>query len=78
MLVPSPLAASGSLPPGAPQGPGSRVPALRPEHGLVDFTRSAVAMARMVKFSSDDFDQWAFAISRRRRVPHGKTDMPNG
>jgi hypothetical protein len=29
-------------------------------------------MARMVKFSSDGFDQWAFVISRRRRVPHGK------
>src|SRR6266480_1406968 len=25
-------------------------------------------MARMVKFSSDGFDQWAFAISRHRRV----------
>jgi integrase-like protein len=25
-------------------------------------------MARMVNFSSDGFDQWAFAISRRRRV----------
>jgi hypothetical protein len=35
-------------------------------------------MARMVKFSSDGFDQWALAISRHRRVPHGKTDMPNG
>jgi hypothetical protein len=35
-------------------------------------------MERMAKFSSDDFDQWAFAISRRRRVPHGKTDMPKG
>jgi hypothetical protein len=30
-------------------------------------------MERMAKFSSDDFDQWAFAISRRRRVAHGKT-----
>jgi hypothetical protein len=30
------------------------------------------------EFSSGDFDQWAFAISRRLRVPHGKTDMPNG
>ena len=26
----------------------------------------------MVKFSSDGFDQWAFVISRGRRVPHGK------
>lgn len=30
-------------------------------------------MERVVKFSSDGFDQWAFAISRHRRVPHGKT-----
>jgi hypothetical protein len=38
---------------------------------------SAIGMARMVKFSSGGFDQWAFAISRHRRVPHGKTDTPN-
>ena len=30
-----------------------------------------------MQFSSDDFDQSAFAISRRLRVPHGKTNMPN-
>src|ERR1019366_5500370 len=34
-------------------------------------------MERMVQFSSDGFDQSAFAISRRLRVPHGKTNMPN-
>src|SRR3982074_2903567 len=32
----------------------------------------------MGRSSSEGFDQWAFVISRRRRVPHGKTDMPNG
>ena len=25
----------------------------------------------------EDFDPWAFAIDRRRRVPHGKTAMLN-
>jgi hypothetical protein len=35
-------------------------------------------MERMLTFSSDDFDQWAFAISRRRRVPHGKTGIVKG
>ena len=29
-------------------------------------------MGLMARSSSDDFDQWAFAIDRRRRVPHGK------
>ena len=26
----------------------------------------------MARSSSDDFDQWAFVIDRRRHVPHGK------
>jgi transposase InsO family protein len=26
----------------------------------------------LVSSSSEDFDQWAFAIDRRRHVPHGK------
>src|SRR5229473_5940373 len=32
-------------------------------------------MGLMARSSSDDFDQWAFAIDRRRHVPHGKTDL---
>jgi hypothetical protein len=32
-------------------------------------------MGSIVRSSSENFDQWAFAIGRRRRVPHGKTDM---
>jgi hypothetical protein len=32
----------------------------------------------MVRSLSADFDQWAFVTGRRRRTPHGKTDMPNG
>ena len=32
----------------------------------------------MVRSSSEGFDQWAFAIDRRRRVPLGKMDMLKG
>src|ERR1022692_4457026 len=32
----------------------------------------------MVRSSSEGFDQWAFAIDRRRRAPLGKTDMLKG
>jgi len=39
---------------------------------------SAIAMGPMVKSSSEDFDQWAFAIDRHRRAPHGKTHMLKG
>jgi transposase InsO family protein len=39
----------------------------------------ANAVRRMVRSSSEDFDRWAFAIDRRRRAPHGKTDtLQNG
>jgi hypothetical protein len=31
----------------------------------------------MVRSSSEGFDQWDFAIDRRRHVPHGKTDFLN-
>src|ERR1700756_2165850 len=34
--------------------------------------------AYMVRSSSEDFGPWAFVIGRRRRAPHGKTDMLNG
>src|ERR1700687_6490461 len=32
-------------------------------------------MGSLVSSSSEDFDQWVFAIDRRRHVPHGKTDL---
>jgi hypothetical protein len=32
----------------------------------------------MARSSSEECDQSAFAIDRRRRAPHGKTDMLNG
>ena len=34
-------------------------------------------MGLMARSSSDGFDQWVFAIDRRRRAPHGKTDLLN-
>src|ERR1700682_5361916 len=34
-------------------------------------------MGPMARSSSDGFDQWVFAIDRRRRAPHGKTDLLN-
>src|SRR6266436_2959800 len=38
---------------------------------------SAIGTGSLVSSSSEDFDQWAFAIDRRRHVPHGKTDLPS-
>src|SRR5258707_9082311 len=35
-------------------------------------------MGSLVSSSSEDFDQWAFAIDRRRHVPHSKTDLLSG
>jgi hypothetical protein len=29
----------------------------------------------MVRSSPEEFDPWVFVIGRRRRAPHGKTDM---
>jgi hypothetical protein len=34
-------------------------------------------MGLMARSSSDGFDQWVFAIDRRRRAPDGKTDLLN-
>src|SRR6202158_4856607 len=36
---------------------------------------SAIGTGSLVSSSSEDFDQWVFAIDRRRHVPHGKTDL---
>jgi hypothetical protein len=44
---------------------GNKLPAIR----------SAIGMGLMARYSSDGFDQWVFAIDRRRHVPHGKTDF---
>jgi hypothetical protein len=47
---------------------GNRLPAIL----------SVTGMGLMVRYSSADFDQWAFAIDRHRRALHGKTLMLKG
>jgi hypothetical protein len=47
---------------------GNRLPAIS----------SVTGMGLMVRYSSADFDQWAFAIDRHRRAPHGKTLVLKG
>jgi len=47
---------------------GNRLPAIS----------SVTGMGLMVRYSSADFDQWAFAIDRHRRASHGKTLMLKG
>ena len=55
------LASEGALPPGAiPSAPGSRVPPLRPEHGILDFTRSAVAIDRQVRAAQGELHAHCF------------------
>ncbi len=45
----------GALPPGTPQsGPSSRVPPLGPEHGLADWSRSAVELDRLVRAAAGE------------------------
>lgn len=55
------LAASGALPAGvAQQGPESHFPPLRAEHGLLDFTRSAVEIDRLVRAAAGEIHAYAF------------------
>jgi methionyl-tRNA formyltransferase len=55
------LADSGSLPEGAPQvGPRSHFPPLRPEHGLLDFTRDAWEIDRLVRAATGEIAPYAF------------------
>jgi methionyl-tRNA formyltransferase len=55
------LAAQGELPPGQPPlGPGSHFPKLRPEHGLLDFTRSAVEIDRLVRAAQGEIAAYCF------------------
>src|SRR5260370_2176012 len=44
---------------------------------IADFRKDNGPAIRRVcaSFVNLDFDQWAFAIDRRRHVPHGKTDL---
>jgi methionyl-tRNA formyltransferase len=55
------LAAAGALPAGTfPTEPGSRFPPLRPEHGLVDFTRTAPEVDRLVRAARGEIAAYAF------------------
>jgi methionyl-tRNA formyltransferase len=67
------LAAAGALPPGTPQeGPGSHFPPLRPEHGLIDLTRSAVEIDRLVRAASGEIHAYVFFRGLRVVVLEGR------
>jgi methionyl-tRNA formyltransferase len=66
------MASSGALPEGAsPAGPGSRFPPLRPEHGLLDLTRSAVEIDRLVRAAAGEIHAYAFFRGLRVVVLEG-------
>jgi hypothetical protein len=52
------------------------------DHGSLRLGTGAISFVTgtgpMVRSSSEGFDQWAFAIDRRRRAPLGKMDMLKG
>ena len=67
------LAASGSLPRGtSPSGKGTHYPPLRPEHGLLDFTRSAVEIDRLVRAAAGEIHAYAFFRGLRVIVIEGR------
>jgi methionyl-tRNA formyltransferase len=60
------LAAAGALPEGErADQKGSHVPPLRPEHGLLDFTRSAVEIDRLVRAARGEIAAYAFTDGLR-------------
>jgi methionyl-tRNA formyltransferase len=70
------LAASGGLPEGTPQvGPGSHFAPLRPEHGLLDFTRDAWEIDRLVRAATGEIAPYAFFRGFRFIVLEGEA-MP--
>jgi methionyl-tRNA formyltransferase len=69
------LAAAGALPEGVPaSAKGSRFAPLRPEHGLVDFTRSAVEIDRLVRAARGEIAAYAFVQGFRVIVLEGEPD----
>ncbi len=67
------LAAAGALPEGTrPEAPGSHVPPLRPEHGLVDFTRTAPEIDRLVRAAQGEIAAYAFTGGLRVVVLEGE------
>ncbi len=69
------LAARGPLPPGRdPEGPGSHFPPLRPEHGLLDFTRSAVELDRLIRACQGEIAAYCFFQGLRLVVVDGEVE----
>ena len=69
------LAAAGALPEGAcPTGPGSHFPPLRAEHGLVDFTRPAAEIDRLVRAARGEIAAYTFHRGMRVVVLEGDPD----
>jgi methionyl-tRNA formyltransferase len=75
------LAGEGALPEGKLlAGTGSHVPPLRPEHGLLDFTRSAVEIDRLVRAAQGEIAAYAFTQGLRVLFVEGEPgeDPPPG
>ncbi len=67
------LAAAGALPEGSrPDGSGSHFPPLRAEHGLLDFTRSAVEIDRLVRAARGEIAAYTFHRGLRVLVLEGE------
>jgi hypothetical protein len=58
---------------------GSQIRSRKPAAGnRLPAISFVTGMGPMVRSSSEGFDQWPFAIDRRRRAPPGKMDMLKG
>jgi methionyl-tRNA formyltransferase len=69
------LAASGALPEGTlPERPGSHFPPLRAEHGLLDFTRSAAEIERLLRACQGEIPAYCFVRGVRIVVVEGEAE----
>ena len=69
------LAAAGALPAGlCSPHPGTRFPPLRAEHGLLDFTRDAVEIDRLVRAARGEIAAYTFHRGFRFVVLEGEPD----
>lgn len=67
------LAAAGSLPSGSrATAPGSHFPPLRPEHGLLDFSRDAEELDRLVRAAQGEIAAYCFHRGLRLIVLEGE------
>ncbi len=72
------LAAAGALPEGTlSPDPGTRFPPLRPEHGLLDFTRSADEIDRLVRAAQGEIPAYTFYRGFRVIVLEGDPAEPD-